>query len=136
MKQVPFMFLKSFVVVIVSFLLGACATIHRPPTTLQDLQNDADRIRVQQRASLDAIIDTLAKRVVARGDLTLDVLLLSGGGQNGAYGIGFLKGWSARGDKSIPRFDLITGVSTGALQAPFALLGSTTSLEKAAQMYR
>lgn len=49
-------------------------------------------------------------------------LALSGGGPWGAYGAGFLKGWKDRlGD--IPAFASVTGVSTGALQAPFAFLG-------------
>lgn len=51
-----------------------------------------------------------------------DVLALSGGGADGAYGAGFLKGWTDRGDR--PEFTLVTGVSTGALIAPFAYLGS------------
>ena len=49
-------------------------------------------------------------------------LALSGGGPNGAFGAGFLAGWSASGTR--PRFKIVTGVSTGALIAPFALLGA------------
>src|SRR5262249_9179198 len=45
----------------------------------------------------------------------------SGGGDNGAYGAGLLIGWTERGDR--PEFKLVTGVSTGALIAPFAFLG-------------
>ncbi|HEY2071089.1 MAG TPA: patatin-like phospholipase family protein [Rhizomicrobium sp.] len=53
------------------------------------------------------------------------ILLLSGGGGWGAYGAGFLSGWSNRtGDMPRPRFDVVTGVSTGAIMAPFALLGA------------
>jgi predicted acylesterase/phospholipase RssA len=48
-------------------------------------------------------------------------LVLSGGGDNGAFGAGLLAGWSARGDR--PQFSLVTGISTGALTAPFAFLG-------------
>jgi predicted acylesterase/phospholipase RssA len=48
-------------------------------------------------------------------------LSISGGGDNGAFGAGLLTGWTERGDR--PRFDLVTGVSTGALIAPFAFLG-------------
>lgn len=51
----------------------------------------------------------------------VDLLALSGGSDGGAYGAGFLKGWSERGDR--PRFDYVTGVSTGALIAPLAFLG-------------
>lgn len=48
-------------------------------------------------------------------------LAISGGGDNGAYGSGFLNGWTASGKR--PEFKLVTGVSTGALIAPFAFLG-------------
>lgn len=53
---------------------------------------------------------------------SLEVLALSGGGADGAYGAGLLVGWSESGTR--PTFDVVTGVSTGALQATFAFLGS------------
>lgn len=49
-------------------------------------------------------------------------LAISGGSDNGAYGAGFLNGWTAAGTR--PEFSVVTGVSTGALIAPFAFLGS------------
>ncbi len=49
------------------------------------------------------------------------LLAISGGGDNGAYGAGFLSGWSATGRR--PEFKVVTGISTGALIAPFAFLG-------------
>ncbi len=49
------------------------------------------------------------------------MLSLSGGGADGAFGAGILSGWSARGDR--PTFTMVTGISTGALIAPFAFLG-------------
>ena len=49
-------------------------------------------------------------------------LAISGGGSDGAFGAGLLVGWSASGKR--PEFDVVTGVSTGALIAPFAFLGS------------
>ncbi|MDN3568966.1 patatin-like phospholipase family protein [Paeniroseomonas aquatica] len=48
-------------------------------------------------------------------------LALSGGGDNGAYGAGLLTGWTAVGSR--PEFDVVTGISAGALIAPFAFLG-------------
>jgi predicted acylesterase/phospholipase RssA len=48
-------------------------------------------------------------------------LALSGGGSHGAFGAGFLKGWTRTGRR--PLFKMVTGVSTGALMAPFAFLG-------------
>ncbi len=48
-------------------------------------------------------------------------LVISSGGDDGAFGAGLLIGWTAAGDR--PEFDLVTGVSTGALMAPLAFLG-------------
>jgi predicted patatin/cPLA2 family phospholipase len=50
-------------------------------------------------------------------------LAISGGGDDGAFGAGLLVGWTQAGDR--PTFKLVTGVSTGALIAPFAFLGPT-----------
>jgi predicted acylesterase/phospholipase RssA len=49
-------------------------------------------------------------------------LALSGGGSDGAFGAGLLAGWSKSGKR--PNFEVVTGVSAGALIAPFAFLGS------------
>jgi len=56
------------------------------------------------------------------GSLPMRALVLSGGGSNGAFGAGFLNGWTAAGTR--PTFKLVTGISTGALIAPYAFLGS------------
>ena len=48
-------------------------------------------------------------------------LAISGGGENGAFGAGLLIGWTAAGTR--PDFKIVTGISTGALTAPFAFLG-------------
>ncbi len=50
-----------------------------------------------------------------------NLLAISGGGEKGAFGAGLLVGWSEAGDR--PSFDMVTGVSSGALIAPFAFLG-------------
>jgi hypothetical protein len=52
----------------------------------------------------------------------VELLAVSGGGDQGAFGAGLLTGWTAHGDR--PVFRAVTGVSTGALTAPFAFLGS------------
>lgn len=51
----------------------------------------------------------------------INYLSISGGGGRGAFGAGLLNGWTRRGDR--PHFNMVTGVSTGALTAPFAFLG-------------
>lgn len=53
-----------------------------------------------------------------------NVLVLSGGGSYGAYPAGVLYGWTKSGTR--PRFDVVTGISTGALIAPLAFVGSET----------
>src|SRR3984893_6798027 len=50
-----------------------------------------------------------------------NLLAISGGAADGAFGAGLLVGWSDAGTR--PVFDLVTGVSSGALIAPFAFLG-------------
>ncbi len=57
----------------------------------------------------------------ASGTVSYAHLALSGGGANGAFGAGFLSGWTATGTR--PMFKIVTGVSTGALMAPFAFIG-------------
>ena len=54
-------------------------------------------------------------------DKTHSYLAISGGGANGAFGAGLLAGWTASDTR--PEFTMVTGISTGALTAPFAFLG-------------
>ena len=66
-----------------------------------------------------------------------DILVLSGGGAKGAFGAGFLKGWGSvdPGPMARPEFDVVTGVSTGALIAPFAFVGTAESYASVAELY-
>lgn len=59
----------------------------------------------------------------------ISFLAISGGGSDGAFGAGLLVGWTARGDR--PEFDIVTGISTGALTAPFAFLGPRSAGRRA-----
>lgn len=69
----------------------------------------------------------VAKVRAAYGDslrgktVPLNYLCISGGGSNGAYGAGFLVGWTAKGTR--PQFNGVTGISTGSMIAPLAFLG-------------
>jgi predicted acylesterase/phospholipase RssA len=69
----------------------------------------------------------------------IDILIVSGGGDWGAFGAGFLKGWlkvPANHPLAKPEFDAVTGVSTGALIAPFAFLGDPQSTDEIVNLYR
>ncbi len=61
------------------------------------------------------------------GEHVYNYLSISGGGSDGAFGAGLLNGWSETGDR--PQFKVVTGVSTGALIAPLAFLGSAYDKE-------
>jgi hypothetical protein len=69
----------------------------------------------------------------------IDYLIISGGGDVGAFGAGFLKGWGTvpkTRPLARPRFDVVTGVSTGALIAPFAWLDDAAEDQRVVNLYR
>jgi hypothetical protein len=67
--------------------------------------------------------DEIKGAVIKAGKTPMNLLVLSGGGQNGAYGAGFLNGLADRPNRPKLTFNIVTGVSTGALQATYAYLG-------------
>jgi hypothetical protein len=72
--------------------------------------------------SVQREVALLGPAAAASGSLPpANFLAISGGGDNGAFGAGLLVGWTAAGTR--PEFKIVTGVSTGALTAPFAYLG-------------
>jgi hypothetical protein len=74
----------------------------------------------REQKSIDKIREVYGNSL--RGKVVpLNYLCISGGGSNGAYGAGFLVGWTARGDR--PKFNVVTGISTGSMIAPLAFLG-------------
>jgi hypothetical protein len=81
------------------------------------------RLSVDQAdLALNAVADRLAPTRSLLGRDDFNILALSGGASGGAYGAGVLTGLS-KADKR-PEFAIVTGVSTGALIAPLAFLGS------------
>lgn len=103
--------------------VAACGTVARAPYTAEQAAlagiPGIPGARVYADASLDTIAE-LAARPRTNG-VGFTYLALSGGGGDGAYGAGVLNGWTESGGR--PEFSLVSGVSTGALIAPFAFLG-------------
>ena len=96
---------------------------------------DAARSEGAQRLVAQMLARVEAKARTPRA--TIDLLIISGGGDWGAFGAGVLKGWGrVAGEMARPEFDAVTGVSTGALIAPFAFLGDDASIERIVQLYR
>ncbi len=75
---------------------------------------------VDANASAEQVLTRTAVGAV-EDDGVHTVLALSAGGSDGAYGAGVLNGWTQSGTR--PKFDVVTGVSTGALMAVLAFLG-------------
>ncbi|GLK49786.1 patatin family protein [Brevundimonas intermedia] len=116
---------SSLLAFVMAVAVASCGTLDRPvgPLRLADgaLTPAQDpRIRANDAARLEAFTEEVGARL--SNDRPFSILALSGGGANGAYGAGVLVGWTERGDR--PVFDIVTGVSTGALAAPFAFAGS------------
>lgn len=95
-----------------------------PPTGVTAQPAGFDGVRVDGEhveAALQSLLSQMRPGLWARRD-KLSILALSGGGAGGAFGAGALVGLTKA--KARPHFQIITGVSTGALIAPFAFLGS------------
>lgn len=110
----------AFLVLALLVALTACQTLPRPGFTQEELaaasppfrydfSNDAARSRFEA--------DT-RRAGQAPADGRFDLLALSGGGANGAFGAGIMSAWDDQ-----PAFEVVTGVSTGALIAPFVFAG-------------
>ncbi len=110
--------------------LPAVPADHRQSVTVLGIPNERFFVheRSGQQGLQEEFLAAVRRKAATRGldperaIPNLDLLAISGGGEDGAFGAGLLVGWTERGDR--PEFFLVTGVSTGALAAPFAFLGS------------
>ncbi|UPJ55128.1 patatin-like phospholipase family protein [Bradyrhizobium sp. 192] len=113
--------LTAFLVLTCSLVLGACTSLPRTPYTAAEASTsrvlDIDGLR---RYADDPVTKFSFEKNT--GTATRSYLALSGGGADGAYGVGVLNGWTAA--RTRPAFSVVSGVSTGGLIAPFAYLGS------------
>jgi predicted acylesterase/phospholipase RssA len=140
-------FPTSFASLLAVALVGACASSirsERPPSDLLAARQAEDAARVYAHNQLaTTLMERAAAKVAAAAKRrqpappTIDLLVISGGGDWGAFGAGVLKGWGrVKGELARPQFDVVTGVSTGALIAPFAFLGDDESIERIVKLYR
>jgi len=130
-------FFRHAALLLASAAISSCATLSRnalPVDHLGKVQiaGMSDNIRALGIKPNLAFQHDFAKAMVdggpeagcdkRAGQPVFCVLIISGGGGFGAYGAGVLNGWSQSGQR--PEFKIVTGISTGALIAPFAFLGS------------
>lgn len=121
---------RAVAMLAVGLVVAGCASLPRTEYTEADattgLPMGIPNVRVWADGSMAELAPVLREFRDARDRAGLrdySILAISGGGENGAYGAGLLTGWSQTGTR--PEFSVVTGVSTGALIAPFAFLGST-----------
>ena len=130
-------------------LTGCGPAMTRSEVARPDLLKLRTRGDEQGLAASEKILQKLLERTKTEYDrraaagqkepAVIDILIISGGGDWGAFGAGFLKGWQkvpAEHPLAKPEFDAVTGVSTGTLIAPFAFLGDERSIDEIANLYR
>jgi hypothetical protein len=129
--------------ILVTLILAGCASA--PERVLSEkapmyaaLPNGHDPLNPGQLspmfvAATSGVDGNLVRHLERKRGHALNVLSLSGGGQNGAFGAGFLIGWRESGRR--PEFDIVAGVSTGALLATHALLGTPADDTVLEEMY-
>ena len=111
------------VLIALTLVLSGCVTLARTPFTAIDVARASPPGFNDIRYNQDdlRLASMLRRSMKTNGNNEIISLAISGGGANGAYGAGVLHQWTAAGDR--PEFQLVTGVSTGALTAPYAFLG-------------
>jgi hypothetical protein len=126
-------FRQGLVLVGVAAMITFAAADAWLPSNFEDRARDAKEadkasipgygeIRTYRDALLDEVPNDVRNWAPTVSPDGLDFLMISGGGSGGAFSVGVLSAWSDIGTR--PQFDVVTGVSTGALISPFAFLGS------------
>jgi hypothetical protein len=120
---------RRLAMLLLAATITGCAALPRTPFTAEEQEKaiipglPAVRAWADAPEALFEVNEAAASRQRPSGPrTTFSYLALSGGGGEGAYGAGVLSGWTATGNR--PEFTIVSGVSTGALIAPFAFLGS------------
>lgn len=134
MEQLPCAPDARLAAVLLVLVLSACAVMTRPDALPGGLRNAAEPLGIPglriypdrvSAAGADTGLQvpwpTARMLAAAPAGASRDLLALSSGGDGAAFAAGLLTGWSRTGTR--PRFAVVTGVSAGALLAPFAFLG-------------
>src|SRR5215472_8554809 len=128
--------------VVAALLLAGCASapervLSKKAPAYAVLPNGHDPLNPDQLSPIYAAAAggeaNIVRQLERKHGRALNILSLSGGGQNGAFGAGLLIGWRESGKR--PEFDIVGGVSTGALLATHALLGTPADDAQLEEMY-
>lgn len=137
---------RPSVALALAFILLAGCAITRETESPEELRAQRQRFiagALADRIALSAALVSRAGSEIEAAEAggepaRLDFLILSGGGDYGAFGAGVLTGWAEVADPEMtrPEFDFVSGVSTGALIAPLAFAGTPECYEAAFQVYQ
>ena len=129
----------TVILLLLVFFIGCSRTPAPPPKEALtknpwgalDLNISSKKTPFGLRASLGS---SLLKKYQDANDtnITYNILAISGGGSHGAYGVGLLNGWHKKGN--MPKFDVVTGISTGSIIASFIFIGGD-KIEHIAKIY-
>lgn len=105
---------------------------------LQERADHQNQALQRNLADRERLIESVHAIQQTKPNYTVDFLILSGGGDCGAFGTGFLRGWSsvAPGPLARPVFEGVSGVSTGGFIAPSAFLGTVNDDIKIDNLFR
>ncbi len=117
----------AFSALSLNLLLTACSST---PTATK-LDNENELLASQYEINMP---NSKAKdsKVIIQNKREQNILLISGGGGYGAYGADVLNAWHENG---MPKFDIVTGISTGALLATAAFINDDKSMLSAKKAY-
>jgi predicted acylesterase/phospholipase RssA len=106
---------KLLVLIIILLFVASCAT--KRPAESAEFRN----VTPTEAVAINDEVEAGNSEPFQKSRDRLTILALSGGSADGAYGVGVLNGWTKTGTR--PKFDIVTGSSTGALISIFAFLG-------------
>ncbi|OBT07821.1 patatin-like phospholipase family protein [Vibrio cyclitrophicus] len=124
--------ISSGLTVALSFLVVACSSPHTldvrvnkenyKDVIVEDASSVEEPLRIWASEAPDFLYsaDDQTTPITVSGD-QLNILALSGGGANGAFGAGILIGLEESGQ--LKDYSIVTGISAGALMAPFVFIG-------------
>src|SRR5512139_2564861 len=109
----------GMIVLAAAAVLGGCTSV--------PVETTADKFCNFEISSLDVDEppEGLRESLAIGPEFADPMLILSGGGQHGAFGAGFLEEWEKRGG-ALPRFAVVTGISTGSILSTWAFIGKAS----------
>ena len=118
---------KIYLVLVIMFFTACSRPTPLPKEAIHEMPWGSVNLDTDKNDSVFDIKNSLGNSIKYKinhskqNNIKFNILAISGGGSQGAYGCGILDGWYDRGD--MPKFDVVTGISTGSIISTFIFLG-------------